>query len=441
MKPKQATSAVLAEEEPTDPEKHIAAAAPLSDSMQEAVDEELRRLITSSRFRSSHRCQAFLRYVVENKLKGTTGSLKERSIGTRVFGRDLNYDTNSDPVVRMAAAEVRKKLAQYYYDPANKSQIQIELPAGCYEPVFSSSGLFLHTSKEGVSPISEIADVKSEEQAGAPAQIVMGARWSRHAIWWLVAMFIVVVASVVLLEQFQPKPPDDFERFWAPVVTSPNTVLLCVGHRMLTAPQYNSYQALGPSATPNKPAKNDDQTKYPDLGLHDAITLADIAGVLGAHKKAFSVRGQAFTIFEDLQKGPVVLLGSFNNHWTIRLMESMRFHFVTDPNGFMQWIADEQKPGARIGEVQAGAYFTAEDYALVARVFVPQSKYPTIIAAGLDAASTHAAGDFITNPVYIDDFFKNAPQNWQTKNMELLIVTKDVNGDSGPPKVLASYFW
>jgi hypothetical protein len=451
MKSKHSTSSDLATIEPTDAEERIEAAVRLSDSKRESVYEELRRLIASSQFKSSHRCQMLLRYVVENALKGRADSLKERIIGVEVFGRDLAYDTNNDPVVRMAAGEVRKKLAQYYYDPANQSETRIELLAGSYVPAFSSFDLLPRAGEDGVSNISEedgvfkvaeVADVKPEKQAETPAQIDRSSWWSRRAIRWLVVGFAVAVASMLLFQQFQSKPPDAFESFWAPVVTSPNPVLLCVGHRMLTWSQYDSVEAHDSSATPTKQASNDDQKNRPVMLLSDSITLTNVTALLRAYKKTYSVRGQAFTRFEDLQRGPVVLLGAFNNNWTMRLMKSMRFHFAEDPNGSRQWIADQEKPEVQIGLVQVNkGDFTTEDYALVARIIDPQTKLPTIIAAGVTATATHAAGDFITNASYLDDFFKKAPQNWQTKNMELLIVVNNVNGDSGPPKVVASYFW
>ena len=54
---------------------------------------------------------------------GLSKSLKERSLGVEVFGRAANYDTNQDPVVRVTAAEVRKKLAQYYLELDHRPQI------------------------------------------------------------------------------------------------------------------------------------------------------------------------------------------------------------------------------------------------------------------------------------------------------------------------------
>ena len=47
-----------------------------------------------------------------------------------------NYDVNLDPVVRTTAAEVRKRLIQYYYSPDHAGELIIELPVGSYVPLF-----------------------------------------------------------------------------------------------------------------------------------------------------------------------------------------------------------------------------------------------------------------------------------------------------------------
>ena len=48
--------------------------------------------------------------------KTASGDLKERTLGVEVFGREPGYDTNADPVVRISAGEVRKRIAQYYHE-------------------------------------------------------------------------------------------------------------------------------------------------------------------------------------------------------------------------------------------------------------------------------------------------------------------------------------
>src|ERR1700758_1956572 len=82
------------------------------------VSEQLKRVLESRPFKNSQRYRNFLKYVVERTLDGHSAEIKERSIGTEVFGRAADYDTTSDPVVRITAGEVRKRLAQYYSDDA-----------------------------------------------------------------------------------------------------------------------------------------------------------------------------------------------------------------------------------------------------------------------------------------------------------------------------------
>ena len=85
---------------------------------------------------NSRRYPILLRFVVERALDGHSEPLKERTLGVEVFGREPDYDTNLDPVVRTTACEIRKRIAQYYHDASHETEIRIEFPAGTYVPEF-----------------------------------------------------------------------------------------------------------------------------------------------------------------------------------------------------------------------------------------------------------------------------------------------------------------
>src|SRR5580658_10798985 len=106
-----------------------------------AIREQLERLLTHPLFSNSKRYPVLLAYTVEQTLKGNIAELKERSIGIEVFGRSPSYDANADPVVRITAGEVRKRLMQYYYDSAHDGELVIELPSGAYVPQFRAPEL------------------------------------------------------------------------------------------------------------------------------------------------------------------------------------------------------------------------------------------------------------------------------------------------------------
>jgi hypothetical protein len=101
-----------------------------------AVQAQLERILDTPQFRISRRYPNLLRHVVEQVLEGRADGLKERTLGIEVFGRDPAYDTNADPVVRMTAGQVRRRLAEYYQESGREREIRIELPVGSYVPVF-----------------------------------------------------------------------------------------------------------------------------------------------------------------------------------------------------------------------------------------------------------------------------------------------------------------
>src|SRR6202040_2862929 len=100
------------------------------------IREQLRRLLAPSLFTNSKRYPVLLAYTVEQTLDGNADQLKERTIGVEAFGREPTYDVNLNPVVRTTAAEVRKRLIQYYYSPDHAGELVIELPLGSYVPSF-----------------------------------------------------------------------------------------------------------------------------------------------------------------------------------------------------------------------------------------------------------------------------------------------------------------
>ncbi len=83
---------------------------PLFDAPK--VREQLERLLAHPLFANSKRYPALLGYTVEQTLLGNAAELKERSIAVEVFGRAPTYDANADPVVRITAGEVRKRLTK-----------------------------------------------------------------------------------------------------------------------------------------------------------------------------------------------------------------------------------------------------------------------------------------------------------------------------------------
>ena len=98
---------------------------------------QLDRVLASDTFASAARLSRFLRHVVERTLAGEGDGLKEYTIGVEVFDRDGDYDPRIDSIVRVEAARLRTKLAEYYGGPGAADPVIIQMRKGGYAPDFA----------------------------------------------------------------------------------------------------------------------------------------------------------------------------------------------------------------------------------------------------------------------------------------------------------------
>src|SRR6202453_2846354 len=168
---------------------------PQTESEKELVRSNLEKIVSDTRFTASKRYPCLLRYIVEQTLAGNDDNLKERTLGVEVFHRPPDYDTNLDPVVRLCAAEVRKRLAQYYQSPAHAGELIIDLNPGSYVPVFS------HPAPDApvVEPIPPDVILPEVIPADVPskAEQVSQPRRSRNFYWpaGLIAAGVIIAVA------------------------------------------------------------------------------------------------------------------------------------------------------------------------------------------------------------------------------------------------------
>jgi adenylate cyclase len=102
----------------------------------EVVREQLERILASDEFVAPDRLKRFLRFVVEETLAGRANRAKAYTIAVDVFGRDEGFDSQNDPVVRMEAGKLRRRLERYYLGAGQVDPVRIEIPKGTYVPTF-----------------------------------------------------------------------------------------------------------------------------------------------------------------------------------------------------------------------------------------------------------------------------------------------------------------
>jgi len=377
----------------------------------EAVREQLRRLLAHPLFTNSKRYPVLLAYTVEQALAGNAGELKERNIGVEAFGREPTYDVNSDPVVRMTAAEVRKRLVQYYYSPEHAGELVVELPLGCYVPCFREP------SQQGSDPQAAVDSGRAAPGLNA-----------RHWISIAVAVVLGVLVGYALGYVRLLSRPSNLERFWAPITGTSGRVTFCLGEPVLSVDR-------------NQTTTAESRLLNGSLDVSDVTTLARSIEPLVARGGAFRVVAASDAGFTQLREGPFVLIGAYDNPWTLRLTKDLPFGFEYD--GSASRLVDRKSAQKRFWAIEGAVSprKLVRDYAVVARIHDNVTGQPAIILAGIFGHGTLAASEVVSNPVYLKAMLQKAPKNWDRLNLEAVIETHVIEGHPGPPTVLAVETW
>lgn len=111
----------------------------------EAVRAQLGRILSSALFGRAHRSAELLDYLVSRHLDSPDEPIKELTVGIDVFRRDAHtYRPDLDPVVRVQAGRLRRRLEDYYAGHGRGDPVRISVSRRGYVPEI--------TRQPGVAP-------------------------------------------------------------------------------------------------------------------------------------------------------------------------------------------------------------------------------------------------------------------------------------------------
>ena len=414
------------------------------------VREQLDMLIRDHSFRSSKRSVAFLRYVVEQTLNGSADLIKERTIGVEVFDREPSYDTNLDHIVRTAATELRKRLAIYYGEEQHRSELRIGLIPGSYIPRFTLPDLGQGHGTETDIPldlgvaIPAQANSSNGELKPEPVQVELLKRSAPGRPGFRLDLLFALSAAILIAgflgySWLHRETAQDL--FWRPVLQTPGSVLLAVGDVPNGPPVPSNGGADGDFPPPILHT-----TTSPTVPFADAVTIARVVGTLEASGKKVLIRRESASSFSDLREGPVVLIGAFNNEWSLRLTHRLRYNLALDAEKHLIYIKDSKNPSLRSWSwrtdqptdhrVGPGSP-VVKDYALISRIRNSETGHVVVVIGGLYTYGTEAAGEFLTDPQLLQAIVKAVGSDSAHQNLQIVLETTVTDETPGPPRVVA----
>ncbi len=402
---------------------------PSTEEDKAAVIEQLERLLQNPHFHKSRRFPVFLKFVVTEALAGRADNLKERTLGIAVFGKDPSYYTTDDPIVRVTAGEIRKRIAQYYQEPGHEHELRVLLPAGSYVPQFCFPEQVKPAANQQVQAVPVV-------EASLPEPVVPAVPRRALSLRRFVAAFAALAIAVAVGFGWRALHPSAIEQFWAPFVKSPDPVLFCIADQS----QYSTI-TLRDAANPQRQTALSDHMVT--VIIDDISPLVNIAGLLQVYGRPYRVQGETATTLTDLRRGPSIFIGAYDNGWTLRLTAPLRFHFANNAEMTRFWIEDRNNPGKENWLLERSHQDTGtyKDYAIVARLLDPNTDRFVVVAAGIARGGTVAAGEFLVDARHLDELARRVSQDWSRKNVEIVLETQVIDGRSGPPRIDEVYTW
>ncbi|OJJ11479.1 hypothetical protein BKI51_06965 [Alphaproteobacteria bacterium AO1-B] len=106
----------------------------MSFPVDQQISDYLERIRASGALGKSNRRLVLLEHLIRAEADGCGGQLKAYSIGLDIFGKDPDFDPQSDSVVRVEIGRLRTAIAVFESSTFADCELQVDIPKGTYRP-------------------------------------------------------------------------------------------------------------------------------------------------------------------------------------------------------------------------------------------------------------------------------------------------------------------
>jgi hypothetical protein len=396
---------------------------------------QIERLLASRSLHGSDSLCKLLRYLADHATKNSGSTPKEYQIATEVFGRHEDFDPHLDSLVRVQAARLRAKLAEYYASEGTGDAVVVELPKGTY-------GLTFH---ERAVPPPSGTPALAESAASVEAREAVNAAAARYR--WVIAVvafaMLLSAALAVLIDRLLLRPEAE-RKVAADTVSAPASIRtfwegFLEGHEQPWVIFSNApFVGRPDSGMRYFDAKRDAKTPTLDhyTGVGEVLAVHALDGVFTLLKRQLRVkRGSLFSL-DDAKNNDLIFIGSPSENLTLlEIPNTKEFTFrrmnCCDRAGKVE-IVNMHPASGETAEYLASPsnQVLTEDYAVIALVPGLEASYSVLILAGTTTIGTQAAVEFVSQQNSLDELLKglgvSTPK--QLKPFEAVIHVKVVRG-------------
>jgi hypothetical protein len=427
-----------------------------SPAWEEAL-AEVERICASRHLCESRGLQALLRFVVEHTADGDLHALKEYNIGREVFNRRADYDPRLDPIVRVQASALRKRLDAYYLFEGSASKIRIALPRGGY------TAEIRHPESIPEAPVPEpVSDASpASEPEVAPAEsrprpmALKKVTWPAWSLVGGLALLVLAVWGLVrtkseatTIARAQVECPEVWGHFLKPgkksllVFGVPQFFNVEGGY--VRDPSVNSPSEIGKSKMFQHWGPNPEHHLRPTYiytGVGEVKGVVELSRWFWMHGADTSLRTSNEFTTQELEENDVILVSSSRfKTWLDREPLPADFVFVETPTRSVENRApraDEKKlyRSEQVADARTG-------YAIVSLWPGKSPERRLLTIRGADTQSTQAAVAFMTSEKHlaeIDRKLASDRSESQSKPCLQIVLRIDIQGERAQGAAYATH--
>jgi hypothetical protein len=383
---------------------------PTADSAQ--LFQQIERLTKSHSLRGSESLRKLLEYLARQSVEHPDAPLKEYQIATEVYGRQANFDPQSDSTIRVQAGRLRMKLAEYYATEGANDPIVVRIPKGSYHLVFETRQ----------APLAQQA-VSRPSETTAPADEIetVSARWRLAVRIFVACLMVAVIVLAGLLWAHKRGTVAVTSTVAGPAVNGP----LAEFWRPFTSAQEEPWVIFSNAAFVGRP-----ETGMRYLNSHEGATTrvydhyTGVGEVLAVHAldEVFNSLGRKLRV----KRGSLFSLDDANNTDLIFVGSPSENLSLLDIPGTQEFVFERVASGARKGDLavvnrhpkpgESASYFASpsstsltEDYAVIALFQGVSAGRFMMNLAGTTTFGTQGAVEFVCRPDSVQKLMHEIP--------------------------------
>lgn len=416
--------------------------------------ELLDRVLSSSWFAKSGKLSALLAYLCELTLEGRDGEIGEQSIGQAVFGRQQNYDSANDGIVRTQISRLRQKLDAYFEADGSGESVRIVIPRGGYVPFFVPHE---PVRKPGVSALNELGSQPVADPQLTPAvplPVPSDPPRSRNLAWAVAVLLAFALLFVLVRDAGRRVVAPPRHPLWGQVFPSGEPTLIVpadstlVFWQSLMKRNIDLAEYLKGSFREDAMAGSKGAEKTGEQFGHGRYTsIVDLEASSRLSQMAIEQKGAAQIRYardvrpNDLKEGNAILLGATEaNPWVSLFEKDMNFFFRMDRERKIFSVLNRAPQAGEPAEWDSlsGSDKHHDVYCVVAYRPNLSGNGKVLILEGTSMAGTECAWDFVADDSRLLPFLQQIEnRDGSIPYFELVLGTNNMSGSAVRSSILA----